>query len=232
MSTPLITLIGTSHIAEESIKEIKKTLEELQPEIVAVELDAQRAASLFQEEKRKISVRDAFHIGLRGFLFAKIGQYVQEKLGKKVGVSPGAEMKTALLWAQKNKKEVALIDQPIQITLKKFSQNLRWREKFRFVGDFFMGLFAGKKQLKKWNISTVDLRKVPTQELIHEMMQQMKLRYPSIYKVLVEERNKYMVKQLVKLLREKQGKKIVAVIGAGHKKGMEELLKNVEIVRA
>ncbi|MBI2666740.1 TraB/GumN family protein, partial [Candidatus Woesearchaeota archaeon] len=227
MATPLITLIGTSHISEESIKEIKSTLEGLQPDIVAVELDAQRAASLLSEEKRKISMGDAFHIGLRGYLFAKIGQYVQEKLGEKVGVSPGAEMKTALLWAKKNKKEVALIDQPIQITLKKFSQNLGWKEKFRFVGDFFLGIFAGKKQLKKWNISSIDLRKVPTQELIHEMMHQMKSRYPSLYKVLVEERNRYMVKQLVKLLREKQGKKIVAVIGAGHKKGMEELLKKV-----
>ncbi len=226
-----VHLIGTSHIAQESIKEIKKTLEELQPDIVALELDAPRAASLLQEEKRKISLLDALRIGFRGFLFAKIGQFVQEQLGKRVGVSPGAEMKTALLWAQKNKKEIALVDQPIQVTLKKFSQSLQWKEKFRFVGDFFFGLFASKRQLQKWKISSLDLRKVPAEELIHEMMQQMKSRYPSVYRVLVEERNAYMTKRLVKLLREHQGKKIVAIVGAGHKKGMEELLKKVEVVR-
>ena len=226
-----ITLIGTSHIAEESIKEIKKTLEDLQPDIVAVELDAQRAASLLQEEKkRKLSFHDIFHIGLRGFLFAKIGQYVQEKLGEKVGVSPGSEMKTALLWAQKNKKEVALIDQSLQVTLKRFSKVLTWKEKFRFVGDFLRGMLFSKKQFQRLGLDKMNLKKVPSQELIKKMMGEVKERYPSIYTVLVEERNKYMVKQLVRLLRQHTGKKIVAIVGAGHKEGMEELLKKVEVV--
>ena len=225
-----ITLIGTSHIAEESIKKIKKTLEDLQPDIIAVELDSHRAAALLEEKKRKLSVHDIFHIGLRGFLFAKIGQYVQEKLGEKVGIAPGSEMKTALLWAQKNKKEVALIDQPLQVTLKRFSKALTWKEKFRFVGDFLRGILFSKKQLQRLGLDKINLKKVPSQELIKKMMEEVKERYPSIYTVLVEERNKYMVKQLVRLLRQHTGKKIVAIVGAGHKEGMEELLKKVEVV--
>ena len=48
---------------------------------------------------------------------------------------------------------------------------------------------------------------------------------------LVEERNKYMVRQLVRLMKEYPGKKILAVVGAGHEKGMRELLLKVDVVR-
>ncbi len=225
-----IRLIGTSHIAQESIEEIKKTLQELQPEIVALELDAQRAMALLEERKRKVSLRDILKIGWRGFIFAKIGQYVQEKLGEKVGVSPGADMKSAFLWAKKNQKNIALIDQPITITLKRFSQTLTWKEKFRFVGDLFKGLFFGKQQLRKLGLGSFNLKKVPAKDLIEKMMLQVKENYPSVYKVLVEERNRFMVRQVVKLLRENPGKKIVVVVGAGHLQGMQELLKKVEVV--
>jgi pheromone shutdown protein TraB len=50
-----------------------------------------------------------------------------------------------------------------------------------------------------------------------------------VYKTLVSDRNKYMVKQLVKLMRAHPGKRILCVVGAGHKKGMEELLLRVEV---
>ena len=36
---------------------------------------------------------------------------------------------------------------------------------------------------------------------------------------------------LVKLMRENQEKKILAVVGAGHKEGMEKLLLKVDVVR-
>tara|TARA_Y100000310_G_C20548786_1_gene746969 strand:+ start:168 stop:854 length:687 start_codon:yes stop_codon:yes gene_type:complete len=225
-----LKILGTSHIAKQSIKEIKQAISSFEPEIVAVELDKQRAHSLLKEEKNKISISSILQIGLKGYLFAKIGQIVQQKLGKTVGVSPGADMKTALLVAKEHKLKVALVDQPIQITLKNFSKELSWKERGRFVVDIFKGIFFRKKQMKLLGLDKFDLDKVPTGKVIEQMMKHLKDRYPNIYKTLVHDRNKYMVRQLVKLMRKFPDKKILCVVGAGHKEGMEELLLKVDVV--
>ncbi len=225
-----LTIIGTSHIAKQSVNEIKQAIEDTKPEIVAVELDLQRAIALMQKQKSRVSIVDILKIGVKGYIFVKIGQIVQQKLGKMVGVSPGSEMKKALQLAKKYDLEVAFIDQPIQITLKKFSKTLTWREKFRFLGDLVKGLLFPKRQAKELGLDKFDLTKVPKDEVIEKMMDQTKDRYPSVYKTLVDDRNKYMVRSLVKLMRKHPEKKILAVVGAGHKKGMEELLLKVEVV--
>ena len=84
--------------------------------------------------------------------------------------------------------------------------------------------------MKQLGLDQFDLTKVPEKELIKKMMGQMKKRYPNVYKTLVSDRNKYMVKKLVQVMRKNPGKNILAVVGAGHKEGMEKLLLKVEIV--
>ncbi len=226
-----IKIIGTSHIAKQSVNEIRKAITDDKPDIVALELDVQRAASLLQKEKNKVSLTDIAGIGLKGYLFVKIGQYIQQKLGKMVGVSPGSEMKAALELARKRNLQAAFIDQPIRITLKKFSKALTWREKGRFIADFFKGIFFRKKQMQEFGLESFDLSKVPEKELIKKMIGQLKKRYPNLHKVLVDDRNKYMVKQIVKLLRDHPRKKILVVVGAGHQEGMEKLLLKIDVVR-
>lgn len=225
-----IHIIGTSHIAKDSIGEIKNAITTYQPDIVAVELDIERAKALFSKEKPKIGFSAIGKVGLQGFIFAKLGQNMQQKLGKWVGVEPGSEMKTAIELAKKNNLEVALIDQPINITLKNFSKAFTWREKFRFLGEVAVSLITPKRQAKKTGIN-FDISKVPEKELIIKLMQHMQERYPSLYKAIVEDRNKYMVKKIIQIMREKQDKKILVIVGAGHVQGMQELLLKVDIVR-
>lgn len=227
---PHLKIIGTSHIAKESIEEIKRKFASLDPDIIAVELDLQRAAALQSDEKRKISLMDIFRIGFKSYLFVKIGQYVQQKMGGMAGVSPGEEMKTALEMAKEHKKQIALIDQPIEITLKRFSKSITWKEKFTLVEEILKALFSPRKQLKELGLENFDLSKVPKEELIEKMILQMKKNYPSIYNVLVEERNRYMVKRIIELLRKNPEKKILAVVGAGHLVGMRELLLKVDVI--
>ena len=225
-----ITIIGTSHIAKESVEEIKNAIENKKPDIVAVELDVQRASGLLRHQKTSVSMKDIVKIGVKGFVFVKVGQFVQGKLGQLVGSDPGSEMRTAILEAKKRQLIVAFIDQPIQKTLQEFSISLSWKERFQFAGDIVKGIFSGKKQLQELGLDKVDLKKVPSTELVEKMMKKLKDDYPNVYKTLVDDRNRYMVKQLVKLTKSYPEKNILAVVGAGHKKGMEELLLRVEIV--
>ncbi len=225
-----IHIIGTSHIAKDSINEITKAISQYQPDIIAVELDSDRLKSLFSKEKPKISLSAIKKVGIQGFIFAKLGQSIQQKLGKWVGVEPGSEMKTAIELAKKNNIEVALIDQPIYITLRNFSNAFTWREKWRFFADIVKSIVTPKNQAKKTGLD-FDLRKVPEKELILKMMQHLHIRYPSLYKAIVGDRNHYMVQKIIQILRDKQDKKILVIVGAGHVQGMQELLLKVDIVK-
>ncbi|MBT4651582.1 hypothetical protein HOC13_03610 [Candidatus Woesearchaeota archaeon] len=225
-----IEIIGTSHIAKQSIQDIKNRIKNNPPDIIALELDSQRATALLTEQKRKVSLADILKIGVKGYLFAKLGQYFQQKLGKMVGISPGTEMLTALNLGKKHKLKIALIDQPIQITLKKFSKTLTWKERFNFFSDLIQGLLFKKSQIKKMGLENFDLSKVPEEQLIEKLIQQLKDRYPNVYKALLSDRNKYMVKKLTKLQKDHPDQKILVIVGAGHKKGMISLLHKIDIV--
>jgi pheromone shutdown-related protein TraB len=217
-------LIGSSHISKQSIKEIKKAFEDLKPDLVAVELDKQRLHGLMSDKKSKFSLYDIKRVGLKGFLFALIGSWASNKLGKLVGVKPGTEMKTAIKLAKKNKVKVALIDQNIEVTLKKFSKAFTWKEKFRVISDIFQALVLRKKD----KVLTFDLNKVPSRKIINMLIAQVKERYPNLHKVIIEERNYYMARKLKKLMALHPDEKILVVMGAGHLDEVIRILKDNE----
>ncbi|MBW2986111.1 TraB/GumN family protein [Candidatus Woesearchaeota archaeon] len=214
-----LTIIGTSHIAKQSIKEVREAILKEEPDIVALELDKKRLAALLSEKKGKVSVKDIKHVGLKGWIFSIIGAWVEKKLGDQVGVSPGSDMVAAFKAARKAKAKVALIDQDIEITLKHFSKELSWREKWNFFVDIIKGLIFRKTEIG------FDLSTVPTQATISKLIKKVKKRYPNIYKVLIVERNKVMASNLTSLLIQFPDDKIVAIVGAGHEKDILDIVK-------
>lgn len=222
-----LMVIGTSHIAKQSLNEIELAFQQNNPDIVAVELDRRRLHSLLTEEKSKVSVREVGRIGLKGYLFAAVGGWLQRKLGNIVGVMPGSEMKLAVELAKKANAKIALIDQDIEITLRKFSQRLTWKEKFRFLGDIFKSVFFKKKAMREMGITQeeLDLSKVPSKELVQKLIKQLEKRYPNVYDVLVRQRNKVMANNLAKLLHRFPDETVLAVVGAGHEEELLEMVK-------
>ncbi len=203
-------MIGTSHIAKESIEQVTSIIKKESPDIIALELDTLRFKKLISNKKEKFNIKDIN-------MFNIIGAYIEKKLGERVGVSPGAEMKTAIKLAKKNKIKIALIDQDIRITLKKLKKQLTTKEKLRFVFDIIKSLVIKSKELQ------IDLTKVPEKKLIKKILKIVKKRYPSLYKILVEERNKFMAKRLYSLML--TNKKILAILGAGHEEGIIKIIK-------
>src|SRR3989344_985967 len=96
-----LVFLGTSHIAKQSLDEVKKYIEEEKPDIIALELDKRRLHALVSKGPRKIELSNIKRIGFKGFLFSLFGAWAEKKLGKLVGVSPGAEMRQAIRIAKK-----------------------------------------------------------------------------------------------------------------------------------
>lgn len=217
-----LTIIGTSHIAKQSLDEVKNLIENNKPDLITLELDKKRYAALTQKnkEKGKLSLYYIRRIGIKGFIFSLIGAWVQQKLGKHVGVVPGSDMLQAIKLAKKHKIKIALIDQDIEVTLRKFSKSLTWKERWNFIVDLFNAFILRKKEV------TFDLTKVPEKKLIKKLIGIVKQRYPNIYRVLVEERNEIMAKRLVMIMKENPDMKIISVVGAGHEEDMIEIIKD------
>lgn len=214
-----LIIIGTSHIAKESVAQVRKVIEDVKPAVVALELDSGRAHALLSKKEGKLRWCDIKKIGFKGFLFSIIGGYVERKLGERVGTVPGSEMKAAIFAARKIGAQVALVDQDISVTLKRFSQVLSWREKLRLVGELFYGVLGFGQKI------TFDLAKVPEKETIKKLTKEVKKKYPNVYRVLVAERNLFMAKKLIQICRQMPEATIVAVVGAGHEGDIKQLVE-------
>lgn len=219
-----LRIIGTSHIAKQSLDEVEQAILTDKPDIIALELDKQRLYALMHSKKKgSIRLSDIRKIGFKGYLFSLLGAWVEKKLGKYVGVSPGSEMKKAVKLAKKNNMQIALIDRDIEKTLKRFSETLTWKEKWRFLVDLFKAFILRKKEVE------FDLRTVPEKKIINKLIKQVKKRYPNIYKVLITERNRIMAANLERLMEQNPEKKILAIMGAGHEEDIIKLIKEHRI---
>ena len=222
MNPKNLDIIGTSHIAKESVQSVTHHIETKKPDIVAVELDARRAHALLNNSNSKVSLKMIRVIGVKGFAFYALASFLQKKLGKIVGVTPGSDMKAAIWTAHKQKAKIALIDRDLSITMKRLSNQITWKERFKFLKDAFSGPFSSEfKELR-----TIDLRKVPSKTIILKIIKHLKKNYPGIYNVLIEERNKHMASSLAHLMKHHPEKKILAVVGAGHEEEIMRMVKN------
>ena len=219
-SNPRIRIIGTSHISEQSVTEIKKVVAEFKPDIVAVELDSQRYSALMSKRRRKMNLRNALKLGLFGFLFYIIGSISQKILGKKTGQQPGIDMKTGILEAKKAGAKVALIDRDIAITLYRLSKKVPAKEKSKLVFYLLFGGFSKNK-------INLDLWKVPKDKLVHKLISELSHKFPGFYRVLVAERDTYMQNQVQLISHKFPDSKLLIIIGAGHKEKMKKFVSKL-----
>ncbi|NIO22838.1 MAG: hypothetical protein GTN38_02310 [Candidatus Aenigmarchaeota archaeon] len=215
---PKIILVPTSHIARESLESIRKIVKREKPDCIALELDLNRYYALKAEEGGS-SIRMIRTFGVFTFLIYWVLKRFQRYFGEKTGVLPGSEMLRGIEIAREFGISFAFIDQPIERTFLGI-RKIPLSEKLKLLWLLVKAVFGlaypfGKK-------IEIDLSRVPPKNLIEEAMKHFRKELPGFYKVLVENRNAIMTRNLKELL--KKFNKIVCVIGAGHARGMKELL--------
>jgi len=221
----MMEIIGTSHVSPKSVEKVKRTIENLKPSLVAVELDKLRYDSLLKKQtKTRPSLSLIRQLGVSGFVFYLLGSFVENYIGKKTGVIPGDEMLAAIKEARKQGAKIALIDQPVILTLRNIS-SISFKEKLKIVFDMIFSLINPKHELRKVSLTMANIYDVPNEKDIVKIISIFEKRYPLFYKVLIDDRNRYMVRKL-NILRESFEEPIVAVVGAGHVQGMKSLLKS------
>jgi pheromone shutdown-related protein TraB len=213
-----IVLIGTAHISRESVREVEEAIERHNPAVVAIELCKRRYETLTKKKKwentpvnQLLKSNNAYLLLAQTFLSS-----IQRRLGKEYGVEPGSEMIAAMREAEKRGIEVALVDRDISITLKRAWRRMGLIEKFKLTWEFIKAIvgFEEKEEL--------DIEKIMDQDVISTMLEEFRRIAPTTTSVLIHERDKYIAK---KIKEESKKGKVVAVVGAGHLKGIKDYLE-------
>ena len=137
MKRELLTIIGTAHVSEESVNEVKDTIYEQHPDVVAIELDRGRYIKLKKqmagiEEDETISVSQIIRENKVGLFFTStLLGYFQSKIGADLDVAPGSEMIGAIEACEDLEIPIALIDREISTTLQRALNKMGFMEKGR-----------------------------------------------------------------------------------------------------
>jgi pheromone shutdown-related protein TraB len=219
-----IILIGTAHISEESVNEVRQAIATYKPDIVAVELCQRRYDTITKKDKWEntpvtalIKSNNAYFMLAQTFLSS-----IQRRLGEEYGVEPGSEMIAAMQEAKKNNIKVALVDRDITVTLKRAWQKMGIREKFRVIWEFLKAMLGYDEE----ELEDLDLKELMKQDVISQMMEEFSKIAPSAAMVLISERDQYIAK---KIFEESNKGKVVAVVGAGHINGIKKHLQTQEL---
>ncbi len=219
-----IILVGTAHISKESVEEVRDAIKKYKPDIVAVELCNRRYEAITKKDKwentpitKLLRSNNAYLMLAQTFLSS-----IQRRLGKEYGVEPGSEMIAAMDEAKKHDLKVALVDRDITITLKRAWRKMGIREKFRLTWEFLKAILGYEEE----EVEELDLKKLMDQDVISALMEEFGKIAPSATTVLIHERDEYIAQ---KILDESKVGKVLAVVGAGHLKGIQKQLEKKEI---
>jgi len=205
-----ITVIGTAHVSEESRKEVRQTIEEVQPDLVGVELDEDRLKSLREESGwRDLNLSEAIKQGKAPLLLVNLLLSIyQRSLGIQQDVKPGQEMLEAIKAAEETDTEYALLDRDINETLSRAFSQLSIKEKIMLIAS----IFAAEDE------EEINIEELKQGDILDKIVEDLKEQFPSLNRVFLDERNTYMAEKLM----EKDFENAVVVVGAAHAKGMIE----------
>lgn len=209
-----IVLVGTAHISQHSVDLVKKVIESEVPDCVCLELDDKRFQALSQKKKwqeldLKTVIKDK---QLSTLLINLLMASYQKRLGGKLGVSPGAELLMAATCAREMQIPISLCDRDVRTTLRRAWKSTSFFRKGLLFSSLLASLFDRSE------ISEEKLSELKKKDVLTEMMEELGESLPDLKRVLIDERDIYLVEKI----KSSPGRRVVAVVGAGHVEGMKK----------
>ena len=207
-----ITLIGTAHVSQDSVDEVARTIDEIGPDRICVELDEGRYRSRTEVQGwENLNIKTILKEN-KGFLMLAnmaLSSY-QKKLGTQMGVSPGDEIMRAANLATERNIPLSLCDREIQVTFKRAWRLSNMWNKLKLISSLLTAVFS------KEEISNEELERLKETNVLQSMLDDMAKELPTVKRVLIDERDQYLASKIYS----SPGNRLVAVVGAGHAPGL------------
>lgn len=232
-----VYIVGTAHFSDSSKQDVVKTIQEVQPDVVLVELCQYRVSMLKMDEETLLKEAKEINLeklhqaikqngvmsGLMQMLLLKVSAHITEQLG----MAPGGEFREAFKEASKVPFcKFHLGDRPIPVTFKRAIAALSFWQKVKLA----WGLCSLSDP-----ISEDDVEKCKQKDLLEQMMAEMIGEFPDLHRTIVSERDIYLTYMLKQAARKTELPRtseteprrsvptiVVGVVGMGHVPGIEK----------
>ncbi|MDD1771364.1 MAG: TraB/GumN family protein [Methanomassiliicoccales archaeon] len=204
----MIVLVGVAHVIDVS-KQIEMLVEHHAPAAVGVELDPARYKAMVEKGPRgKVPIQ------------YRLLAVTQRRLADQFGGEVGAEMLAAIESAKRHGARPIFVDMDAGRLFNSLLHQMTFKEKVLMFFSSFTGLFISRKRVEK------ELDQFQKNEGAY--MEAMGQSYPTVKRVLIDERNQYMASALLKA--QSTYGNVLAVIGDGHVEGIRKILAREDIV--
>jgi pheromone shutdown protein TraB len=231
-----VYLVGTAHIARQSQDDVDLVLRTIRPTTIFLELDSQRAnfliSSLDSKSKEpKISVlsvlltvaalRREYSLSTLQSLCLILYKIADDKYGGE----KGGDLKAALRYRKEHGQDCVLGDRPVDVTIHRGWEAFNVFEKCKLVLGLAYKVIKPVDHFKE--IENMNNVLQGDDQAREHFLDEIRMPFPKLYTVLVDERDQWLTAKLVQTCRELQGwrrQSVVAVVGVGHLEGMARLL--------
>lgn len=205
-----VLLVGVAHVIDLEAP-LRRLLSTRVLDGVALELDEERARQVLQ------APGDPPGRGRpSGPLLLRLWGALQKRLGDSLGAGAGGEMRAAANVARERSLPIFLIDDPIRDTIRRLLASLSVKERVSLLVGGFLGLIIPARVVED---QLEDYREAPG-----DYLEAVRAAYPTVARVLLDERNEHMAERL-KVLRGRGVGRIAAVVGDAHLPGLTEALR-------
>ncbi|MBU0986067.1 MAG: TraB/GumN family protein [Proteobacteria bacterium] len=209
-----IILVGTAHVSKESAQLVAEVIAAEKPETVCIELCEARYQSIRQKDLwqdmdiiKVIKEKKSFLL-LSNLMLASF----QKRIAQRFDITPGAEMVAAIESGEAIGAAIHLADRNIRVTLSKTWRAMGLWDKFKLLYQFLLSL----GQIDE--ISAEDIEKMKQEDVLQTLLADVGKSLPVLKDILIDERDQYLAQKI----RTAPGRKIVAVVGAGHVPGIQK----------
>lgn len=215
-----LTLIGTGHVFNLDAA-VRDAVVALRPDLVMLELDKARLEAILERRRTGKELRAPTAM-------ARILQDFQRAVADMYGAQAGGEMLAGFDGAQMVGSRVAVIDRPIEETVRRLQQGVTWRERLRVVG-----FLAASQAARLWPFGRrvrkeqIEAQMAQYQEDPEAVFREMRQKLPSVYRVVLEERNQVLADNIRIGLA--GSRRAVAILGDAHLPGVLERLQGLEM---
>ncbi len=212
-----ILLVGTAHISRQSADLVEQVIANEKPDTVCIELDEKRFAALANRKRwQNLDLKEIIRKKqLSTLLVNLILASYQKKLGGKLGVMPGTELLRAARIAEENNIPVELCDREVRVTLRRAWHATSLWKKGYLIASLIASLFDTTE------LDEEKLTELRSKDVLSELMDELGNALPDTKRVLIDERDIFMAEKI----KAAAGRRIVAVVGAGHMEGMQRVIK-------
>ena len=214
------TLLGTAHVSKASIDAVEAAISSGRYDAVAVELDVQRHRAL--TDPGAMAKLDLFQIireGKIGLVAANLALAAyQRRLAEQLGVEPGAELRAAALSATGRDLPLYLIDRDVGTTLKRAWSSLGFWGRSKLMAGLAGSLFIDEE------VNEADIERLKEGDLLESTFGEFAAETPQLFEAVIAERDRYMAARLRECVQAGSPREVLAVVGAGHLKGLSVAL--------